>query len=382
MPLCVWIEQFVHLCTYDFAFHCIYIYLVLHCVAFIDFNFPHTDISFHSLNISHSEDSETILRGSSQPAGFSAEQLATAVQKAVQDALAEKEEASPPRKKQKKGQAGNDLTRTAAMRTQLENLTRKAIHAIRPCTEDGKHYDRLMYWDSVNPTACCKMLLQRCQDELKDAIIEEGGIDAMAEKYERVKKIANNERSIQSQTLRTIFLSHRNPETQLVARIQPGEYKVNDDDDVPLVTPDIKASGVKEVGDLRKLLFSNKLYTNQKVYNKWAEGMESGKLRSTKFVDPRTISKSITIAHEAHFRLDLYLTLQKRGYRHGPGPIEAKSRKKMWNKLLRKVYEDRQNNEASAHDKRMKALYPNGIPTADNDEDDSDEEFDAALYMS
>ena len=268
------------------------------------------------------------------------------------------------------------------MRTQLENLTRKAIHAIRPCTEDGKHYDRLMYWDSVNPTACCKMLLQRCQDELKDAIIEEGGIDAMAEKYERVKKIANNERSIQSQTLRTIFLSHRNPETQLVARIQPGEYKVNDDDDEPLVTPDIKASGVKEVGDLRKLLFSNKLYTNQKVYNKWTEGIESGKLRSTKFVDPRTISKSIIIAHEAHFRLDLFLTLQKRGYRHGPGHLEAKSRKKMWNGLLRKVYEDRQNNEASAHDKRMKVLYPNGIPTADNDEDASDEEFDAALYMS
>ena len=102
MPICVWIEQFVHLCTCDFAFHCIYIYLVLHYVAFIDFNFPHADISFHSLNIAHSEDSETILRGSSQPAGFSAEQLATAVQKAVQDALAEKEEASPPGKNRKR----------------------------------------------------------------------------------------------------------------------------------------------------------------------------------------------------------------------------------------------------------------------------------------
>jgi len=355
---------------------------VLHYVAFIYINFPHSDFPLHYLNITPSEDTETVVRGFSQPPGFSAEELAAAVKEAVQAALAEKEEASPPRKKQKKGQAGNDLTRTAATRTHLENLTRKAIHAIRPCPEDGKHYDRMMYWDSVNPTACCKMLLQRYQDDLKDEIIEEGGIDAMAEKYERVKKIANNERSIQSQTLRTIFLSHRNPETQLVARIQPGEYKVNDDDDEPLVTPDIKASGVKEVGDLRKLLFSNKLYTNQKVYNKWTEGIESGKLRSTKFVDPRTISKSITIAHEAHFRLDLFLTLQKRGYRHGPGHLEAKSRKKMWNGLLRKVYEDRQNNEASAHDKRMKVLYPNGIPTADNDEDASDEEFDAALYMS
>jgi hypothetical protein len=78
----------------------------------------------------------------------------------------------------------------------------------------------------------------------------------MAEKHERVKKVANNERSVQSQTLRTIFLSHKNPETQLVSRVKPGEHKANDDDDEPLATPDIKALGVREVSDLRKLLFS------------------------------------------------------------------------------------------------------------------------------
>ena len=353
--------------------------VVLHYDAFININFPHSDFTFHFLNITPSDDTEK------QTSGFSAEQLAAAVKDAVEAALSSregKEEAFPPRKKQKKGHAGNEETKTAAMRTQLENLTRKAIHAIRPCTEDGKHYDRMMYWDTVNPTACCKMLLQRCEDDLKDDIIDEGGIEAMAEKYQRVKKVANNERSIQSQTLRTIFLSHKNPETQLVSHMQPGEYKFNDDDDVPLVTPDIQASGLREVSSLRKLLFSNKMYTNPKVYNKWAEGIESGKLRSTKFVEPRPISKSITIAHEAHFRLDLFLTLQKRGYRHGPGHLEAKSRTKMWNGLLRKVFEDRQNNEASAHDKRMTDLFPDGIPTADNGEDGSEEEFDPAIYMT
>jgi hypothetical protein len=41
----------------------------------------------------------------------------------------------------------------------------------------------------------------------------------MAEKYEKVKKRANNERPIQSQTSRTMFLSYKNPQTQLVARV-------------------------------------------------------------------------------------------------------------------------------------------------------------------
>lgn len=145
---------------------------------------------------------------------------------------------------------------------------------------------------------------------------------------------------------------------------------------------DIKAPGVKEVADLRQLPYSNAMYTNKKVCAKWTEEIESGKLRSTKHVEPKTMSKSITISHEAHFRLDLYLSLQKRGYRHGPGHAGAKSRKKLWSALLRLVHEDRQNNEANAHAVRMKDLYPSGIPTAEDDDEGSDGDFDSALCLT
>ena len=139
-----------------------------------------------------------------------------AMKEAVDAALSSRGHVSPARKKQKRGNAGSDASNTVAMRAQLDNLTRQAMHAMRPCTEDGKHYHRMVCWDTTNPAACCKMLLLRHQGDLKEDFANEGGIDAMAEKHEKVKKIANNERSIQSQTLRKIFLFHKNLETQLV----------------------------------------------------------------------------------------------------------------------------------------------------------------------
>jgi hypothetical protein len=226
------------------------------------------------------------------------------------------------------------------------------------------------------------MLILRYEDKFTKEIEDAGGVTQLAEKHEKIKTTANNERSIQSAYLRALFLSRKNPETQLVARIQPNEYKINVESDQPRLTSDVRESGIEEIGQLRQLLYSNKLYTNKTVYAKWTEGLESGKLRSTKFVEPGPISKTITIAHEAHFRLDLYLTLQKRGYRHAPGHTEAKTRKKMWLKLLKLVDEDRKANGDAAHDQRMNDIYPDGLPDAEEDGMESDEDFDADKYLS
>ena len=226
------------------------------------------------------------------------------------------------------------------------------------------------------------VLILRYEDKLTKEIEEAGGVTQLAEKYEKIKKTAANERSIQTGYLRSLFLSRKNPETQLVARILPGEFKINVDNDPPRLTSDVRDSGLEEVGDLRQLLYSNKLYTNKIVYAKWTEGLESGKLRSTKFMEPGPISKTITIAHEAHFRLDLYLALQKRGYRHAAGHPEAKSRKKMWSKLLKLVDEDRNANGDAAHAQRMEDMYPDGVPEAEDDAVESDDDFDADKYLS
>ena len=305
--------------------------------------------------------------------------LSRMIQEAVNAALGSGGGSPAPRKKAKQGQAGTDDSEHVALKARLDNLVRDATHAIRPAA-DG--LNRFMYWDTVDPAACCRMLILRYEDKFTKEIANAGGVTELAEKYEKIKKTANNEKSIQSAYLRTLFLSRKNPDTQLVARMQPGEYKINVESDVPRLTSDVRDSGIEEIAQLRQLLYSNKLYTNRVLYAKWTEGLESGKLRSTKYVEPGPISKTITIAHEAHFRLDLYLTLQKRGYRHAPGHSEAKSRKKMWLKLLKLVDEDRKENGEAAHTQRMQDLYPNGIPEADDDGVESEEDFDAEKYLS
>ena len=305
--------------------------------------------------------------------------LSRMIQEAVNAALGSGGGSPAPRKKAKQGQAGTDDTEHVALKARLDNLVRDATHAIRP-SADG--LNRFMCWDTVDPAACCRMLMLRYEDKFTKEIANAGGVTELAEKYEKIKKTANNEKSIQSAYLRTLFLSRKNPDTQLVARMQPGEYKINVESDVPRLTSDVRDSGIEEIAQLRQLLYSNKLYTNRVLYAKWTEGLESGKLRSTKYVEPGPISKTITIAHEAHFRLDLYLTLQKRGYRHAPGHSEAKSRKKMWLKLLKLVDEDRKENGDAAHTQRTNDLYPNGMPEAEDDVMESDEDFDAEKYLS
>lgn len=304
--------------------------------------------------------------------------LSKMVKEAVSAAMACGDGSPVARKKLKPGQAGNEDSEHVSIKARLDNLVREATHAIRP-SSDG--LNRFMYWDSVDPAACCRMLILRYEDKFTKEIEDAGGVTQLAERHEKIKKTANNEKSIQSAYLRALFLSRKNPETQLVARIQPNEYKINVESDQPRLTSDVRDSGIEEIGQLRQLLYSNKLYANKTVYAKWTEGLESGKLRSTKFVEPRPISKTITIAHEAHFRLDLYLTLQKRGYRHAPGHIEAKSRKKMWLKLLKLVDEDRKANADAAHDQRMNDIYPDGIPDAEEDAMESEEDFDADKYL-
>lgn len=305
--------------------------------------------------------------------------LARMVTEAVSAAMGSGGGSPVQRKKLKQGQAGNGDSEHVALKARLDNLVREATHQIRP-SMDG--LNRFMYWDTVDPAACCRMLILRYEDKLTKEIEEAGGVTQLAEKYEKIKKTAANERSIQTGYLRSLFLSRKNPETQLVARILPGEFKINVDNDPPRLTSDVRDSGLEEVGDLRQLLYSNKLYTNKTVYAKWTEGLESGKLRSTKFMEPGPISKTITIAHEAHFRLDLYLALQKRGYRHAAGHPEAKSRKKMWSKLLKLVDEDRNANGDAAHAQRMEDMYPDGVPEAEDDAVESDDDFDADKYLS
>ena len=95
-----------------------------------------------------------------------------------------------------------------------------------------------------------------------------------------------------------------------------------------------------------------------------------GSTRSEK-VNPASISKLITIGHEAHFRLELWFTLSRQKYAHHPNKTYNFMRKAEWNVFLELVYNNRKTNETNAHLNRMQHVQDH-IEHLDDAGSDSD----------
>jgi hypothetical protein len=133
---------------------------------------------------------------------------------------------------------------------------------------------------------------------------------------------------------------------------------------------------------LQDALFSKKMYTHPQLYAKWAGGFQSGLVKgTTQRAQPHPMASTLTIAHEAHFRLEIFLALSRRAYSHPPGLEEAFPRKKLHKKLCLLVKQDRTDNDANAHATRIKAFVAAGGVVAEDggatgsDDGDFDAEF-------
>ena len=98
------------------------------------------------------------------------------------------------------------------------------------------------------------------------------------------------------------------------------------------------------------------MYTNEVLFRKWMEGLESGCIKGIPPCKPSKIGKLLTIAGEAHIRLELWLALTKRNFRHSPAIEDQVDRKRKWKDLARLVSKDRQKNLDAAHKLRMSKL--------------------------
>ncbi len=84
------------------------------------------------------------------------------------------------------------------------------------------------------------------------------------------------------------------------------------------VNPALVESGVATVEGVRKLLMPNKMYRNPVMYDLFCGGVESGKIKYNEKRGPTTISKLLTMSHEANNRTELWFALEKQNYRHNP----------------------------------------------------------------
>jgi hypothetical protein len=70
------------------------------------------------------------------------------------------------------------------------------------------------------------------------------------------------------------------------------------------------------IQDLRNAIASPSMYTHSALFDLFCAGLESGRLRSTKKMDMSPIEEVITVAHEAHFRLELWYCLRGLNHSH------------------------------------------------------------------
>ena len=139
----------------------------------------------------------------------------------------------------------------------------------------------------------------------------------MAKVWEKdVMVRANNRRSGQIRSFKKIWLTCGSPYA-IATNVTKSDLKKKDK---PMkIAAAVVESGLKTTEDVRKCLKSENMYLNPVLYDLICSGIESGKLKNRpKLKQPSTLPRLITVAHEAHLRLELFFALEKQRYGHDP----------------------------------------------------------------
>ena len=180
----------------------------------------------------------------------------------------------------------------------------------------------------------------------------------------------NNIRSAQIRSFKKIWLTCGAPNA-IVVNVTKSDLKKKDR---PMkVVEAVVQSGLPTVEDVRACLKSANMYLNPVVYDLLCSGIESGKLKNyPKAKQPSTLSRLVTIAHEAHIRLELFFSLEEQKFSHDPSTAHGGKRIRMWRKLLLRVKSDREKNGEQAELKR-RACAPSSYDVNVGDDSDDDE---------
>ena len=237
----------------------------------------------------------------------------------------------------------------AADFTLLEVFMRQAIHNFSPAT---KYKKTVMYWSIKVKTAAARMLIERHKDEIPNLIARYGGQMPMEIRFAgELRFLANNERAIQTRQIKSTFLSKQNPECRLAENIVETELDL--DQTQPARIHKNNIGHIKSVGALRDLLMSPKMYQDQVLFNIFCFGLESGNFRQNRHRPFTPLHELITKAHEAHFRVELYLALTKKSFRHHNTTSASSERVRLFNVAIASVREGREKYMKKAVETRM-----------------------------
>ena len=180
-----------------------------------------------------------------------------------------------------------------------------------------------------------------------------------------VRGIASKKRAEQTRFFKKVWLSNNSPYS-LVTNVLSTDLEIEQAD--MKVNPALVASGLTTVKDVRDC---EELYLNPALYNLLCCGLESGKLKNGKKQGHSSLRRLITVAHEAHLRLELYLALKRQRFHKKANTTHSADRKTQWEKLCEIVFVDRECNADAAE---LARLAGQGVGYVVNDEVDDEDE--------
>ena len=239
---------------------------------------------------------------------------------------------------------------TAADYTLLECFMRQAIHNFSPSSQYKKP---VMYWSTKVSTAAAHMLVERHAHEIPNLLQRYGGQTSLEMRFaKKLRFLANNERAIQTRQIKSTFLSKQNPETRLAENVLETELDL---DELTPIRIHSNISHIKSIAQLQALLVSPKMYQDQILFDIFCLGLESGNFRQSRKRPYTPLNDVITKAHEAHFRVELYLAISKKSFRHHNVHSASAERVRLFNLTIIAVREGRQKYLKKSVETRMKS---------------------------
>ena len=227
---------------------------------------------------------------------------------------------------------------------------RQAIHNFSPSSQYKKP---VMYWSTKVSTAAAHMLVERHAHEIPNLLQRYGGQTALEMRFgKKLRFLANNERAIQTRQIKSTFLSKQNPETRLAENLLETELDLDDTTPIRIHS---NISHIKSTAQLQELLVSPKMYQDQILFDIFCLGLESGNFRQSRKRPYTPLNDLITKAHEAHFRVELYLAISKKSFRHHNVHSASAERVRLFNITIIAVREGRQKYLKKAGETRMKS---------------------------
>ena len=251
----------------------------------------------------------------------------------------------------------------------LSHTVRDAVYDIRP-HPDRPRLKPYMYWnpDKKRPASKCFLNAQwRYKGWLKREPMKKL-LSPCTPHMSQVCPITNAQ-SMQKRQLKKLFLNH-DSEYALITNYEVGSGSPTTGEQEMGISKSLTPE-FETVQDLRKALCSPKMYTYPLLFDLFCAGLESGKLRSTKAMPLSRIEQIITVAHEAHFRLELWFSLRGGNYSHNSSNHSIGERRMKFGEICRFVNQDRHENADKAFADR-RAAGPENENDSESDDSSND----------